>query len=49
MALVSICVLPNHVTFMTDTPDATSVRGSQIAKVLVIKPVLKVAGNIGGN
>ena len=23
MALVSICVLPNHATFMTDTLDAT--------------------------
>ena len=25
MALVSICVLPNHATFMTDTFDATFV------------------------
>ena len=25
MALVSICVLPNHATFMTDTLDATFV------------------------
>ena len=28
MALVSICVLPNHATFMTDTLDATFVTSS---------------------
>ena len=33
MALVSICVLPNHANFMTDTLDATFV--TSIATVCV--------------